>query len=104
MSLYARAEGFPDTPEQSIEWQQVAVAGDSAIVAFTPVPSSGQYAVAAFHDEDGDGALRRDWVGRPKEGWGVSRDAKAHFGPPHFEDSAFSATGDTCTVRIRMRY
>lgn len=103
MSLYARAEGFPDTPEQSIQWQQVPVAGDSAVVTFAPAPH-GPYAVAAFHDEDGDGALRRDWVGRPKEGWGVSRDAKARFGPPRFEDSMFTAAADTFTVRIRIRY
>ncbi len=103
MSLFGTKEGFPDRPEHSLQWGFASVAGDSATYAFTPVPA-GRYAASTFHDEDGDGAMRRDFVGRPREGWGVSRDAKARFGPPSFDAAAFDTQDDTVTVRVRMRY
>ncbi len=103
VSLFGTKDGFPDRPELCIQWGFASLAGDSATYAFTPVPA-GHYAVSMFHDEDGNGAMRRDFVGRPREGWGVSRDAKARFGPPSFDDAAFDTQDDTVTVRVRMCY
>ena len=103
VSLFGTKEGFPDRPELCLQWGFASLAGDSATYAFTPVPA-GRYAVSMFHDEDGDGAMQRDFVGRPREGWGVSRDAKARFGPPNFDAAAFDTQDDTVTVRVRMRY
>ena len=37
----------------------------------------GAYAVAAFHDADGDGALNQNVVGMPTEGHGFSNGARA---------------------------
>jgi len=103
VSLFATKNGFPDRPEHSIQWGFASVAGDSASFAFTPVPA-GRYAISMFHDEDGNGAMRRDFVGRPREGWCVSRDASARFGPPSFDSAAFDTQDDTVTVHVRMRY
>jgi len=103
MSLFEAKRGFPDKPEHSLQRGKGTMAADSATCVFAPLPP-GRYAVAAFHDEDGDGKMRRDFVGRPREGWGVSRDAKARFGPPRFDAAAFEARGDTFTVRLRLRY
>ena len=40
-----------------------------------------------LHDEDGNGGMGTDWMGRPREGWGASNDARGRFGPPSFEDA-----------------
>jgi uncharacterized protein (DUF2141 family) len=103
VSLYANADGFPDHVEKCLQWGFARSLGDRAYMVFRPV-KPGHYAVAAFHDEDGNGELKKDWLGRPREGWGVSRDAQGHFGPPHFEDAAFEARGDTMTIHFRLRY
>lgn len=103
MSIFAKKDGFPDHDELSLQWGRATMAGDSATFLFTPVPA-GRYAVSVFHDENGDGSMQKDFLGRPSEGWGVSRDVKARFGPPRFDAAAFDATGDTLTVRLHLRY
>jgi uncharacterized protein (DUF2141 family) len=70
-----------------------------AVVADVP---PGVYAVQAFHDEDGDGALDRSGF-RPSEGLGFSRDAPMRFGPPSFRDAAVRIEGDG-RLTVTMRY
>ena len=48
----------------------------------------GAYAVAAFHDADGDGALNQNFLGMPAEGYGFSNGAVGFMGPPSFQDAA----------------
>ena len=103
ISLFATPEGFPDQGERCLQWGFARLLGDQAYLVFAPV-RPGSYAVAVFHDEDGNGKMRKDWLGRPKEGWGVSRDAQGRFGPPRFEDAAFEAAGDTMTIHLQLRY
>ncbi len=102
-ALFAAKEGFPNDAEKSLQWGYATLRGSEGSMEFEPV-APGVYAVAVFHDEDGDGKLAKDWLGRPEEGWGVSRDAEGTFGPPSFADSAFEAQGDTMTVHVKMRY
>ena len=48
----------------------------------------GAYAVAAFHDADGDGDLTTNFLGMPAEGFGFSKGAVGFMGPPSFADAA----------------
>ncbi len=48
----------------------------------------GDYAVAAFHDADGDGKLGRNMAGMPTEGFGFSKGATGSMGPPGFNEAA----------------
>ena len=66
----------------------------------------GAYAVAAFHDADGDGALNQNFVGMPTEGYGFSNGAVGFMGPPSFEDAAVSvAEGDAgVSVSVPIAY
>lgn len=56
-------------------------------VVFTDL-DPGEYAVAAFHDADGDGTLARNIVGMPTEGFGFSNGATGFMGPPSFDKAA----------------
>jgi uncharacterized protein (DUF2141 family) len=64
----------------------------------------GTYAVAVYHDEDGDHDFARDALGRPIEGYGFSNDAPARMGLPVFADVRFHLPSGGRTLRIRMRY
>ncbi|MDE0335273.1 MAG: DUF2141 domain-containing protein [Defluviicoccus sp.] len=48
----------------------------------------GDYAVATFHDTDGDGKLGQNIVGMPTEGFGFSNGATGFMGPPSFDKAA----------------
>ena len=56
-------------------------------VVFADV-APGAYAVAAFHDADGDGELAQNFLGMPTEGYGFSNGALGFMGPPSFEAAA----------------
>ena len=61
-----------------------------------PDVAPGAYAVAAFHDADGDGDLATNFLGMPAEGYGFSNGAVGFMGPPRFEDAAVTVgEGDT---------
>ncbi len=63
------------------------------------------YAVAVYHDADGDGDLSRSPAGMPIEGYGFSNDAPTKFGAPSFDAVRFGVkpVGET-TIRIKVRY
>jgi uncharacterized protein (DUF2141 family) len=68
------------------------------------LPRPGTYAIALYHDEDGDKRIGRNLLGLPTEGYGFSRDAPTALGLPAFNDVAFSAAAGVTTLEITMRY
>jgi len=66
----------------------------------------GAYAVAAFHDADGDGELAQNFLGMPVEGYGFSNGAVGFMGPPSFEDAAVTvAEGEAApSVSVPIAY
>ena len=75
----------------------------SVVVSVDGIPP-GRYAVQAYHDEDGDGRLRRGLFGIPAEAIGFSRDARVRLGAPSFEDAAIDVTEPATATRLRLRY
>lgn len=75
----------------------------SVTVSVEGIPP-GRYAVQAYHDEDGNGRLRRGLFGIPAEAIGFSRDARVRLGPPSFEDAAIDVAEPATTTRFRLRH
>jgi uncharacterized protein (DUF2141 family) len=63
----------------------------------------GQYSVRIFHDENNNRKMDTNFMGLPKEGWAMSNNVKANFGPPSFEKSVFVAKG-TVVQDLEMNY
>lgn len=71
-------------------------------VSFTGLPS-GTYAIALFHDENGNARL--DTVlGIPREGFGFSRNPAMRFGPPRFTAARFSITAGEAVEDVKLKY
>lgn len=63
----------------------------------------GGYAVAQYHDENGDHDFNRTlWA--PKEGFGFSNDAPTSIGLPSFSAARFVLPAGGATIRVQMRY
>lgn len=62
---------------------------------------SGEYALAIYHDENGNGELDTNWIGIPKEPLGFSNARLKTFGPPRFEECLIRLRSDT-RLLIRM--
>jgi uncharacterized protein (DUF2141 family) len=63
---------------------------------------NGTYALAVFHDMNGNDRLDTNWLGIPKEAIGFSNAKMKTFGPPSFEDCAFNLEGDT-QIRLEIK-
>jgi uncharacterized protein (DUF2141 family) len=55
---------------------------------------AGKYAVRYFHDENINGNLDTNLVGKPTEGYGFSNNVTGTFDPPPFKKWLFEIKGD----------
>ena len=102
-SLYSKKDGFPSDPEKAANRMFVKSKAGKATCVFESV-KPGKYAVSVMHDEDEDGELKTNLVGRPKEWWGVSNNVPPErFGPPKYEAASFSYGGEPKTIRVKLR-
>ncbi|MEL6761261.1 MAG: DUF2141 domain-containing protein [Myxococcota bacterium] len=100
-TLYRSAKGFPTEPQNSFKQSRVRVVKKKAQCRF-PSVKPGRYAVAVWHDEDGDQELDSNWIGIPKEPVGASNDAEASFGPPSFDDAVFDFRAPLFRQTVRV--
>lgn len=93
------AEAFPDCKARSGARSFRRKAATSiAISGLRP----GTYAIALFHDENGNGRLDK-FIGIPREGYGFSGSRKGLLGVPSFR-SAVIDTSDGGSTIVRIRY
>ena len=62
----------------------------------------GSYAVAVFHDTNGNGKLDRSFIGLPNEPYGFSNDV-GRRGPPNFEAARIVVREPSTTIVIPIR-
>ena len=100
VAVYRDAEAFR-RGEGPVASRMVSRTGAVTSVTITGL-APGRYAVAAFHDTDGNGDLTLWPIGLPREAYGFSNDARGRFGPPPFARAAFdlSAAGATQAFRL----
>lgn len=65
--------------------------------------TAGEYAIAAYHDVDGDRDLKRHWNMMPAEPFALSNNPKLKMSIPKFEDAAFEAGDGTTIVKLELR-
>ncbi len=100
-ALFSAAAGFPlDTSGARVLRQRSRPGGvECRFDGLLP----GTYAVAAFHDLDGDLEVDRTVLGVPREAWGVSDDVRPRLRAPRFREAAFVlAGGETRRVAVRV--
>ena len=102
IALYDRAEAFPSSDGMRRK-ARVDAKGLQARHVFETLPL-GRYALAVFHDENGNGDFDQGLFGFPLEGYAFSRDVRPFLGPPRFESAAFDIADKDGRVTVRMRY
>ena len=100
--LYAAAEAFPKAGQES-RGVIAKIKGRQATCVFNGL-KPGIYAVAAFHAENNETQMQYGLFGKPKEGYGFSRNPPSNMGAPAFAAAAFDYAGGAQTVPIRLNY
>lgn len=75
-----------------------------AVTVRLAAPGPGLYAVAVYHDENGNGKFDRRWFGLPGEGFGVSNNPKFTLRAPRHAEAAFQVGRGLAVVEISLRY
>ncbi len=102
VALWAGPEGFTDADAAIAKADQPAQAG---VVRFSiPGLAPGRYAVASYHDENGNGEFDQTWIGLPDEGLGFSNGAWIGLGPPSFEEAEVEITATQSIITVSLRY
>ena len=100
VALHKRTPGVVFPADAGIVARKRRPADTKPVVIRFPDLLPGDYAVAAFHDANGDGELNTNILGAPTEGYGFSNGARGFMGPPSFEAAAVSIGPDDEPSRI----
>lgn len=79
----------------------VKTSGKSVHYEFKDVPP-GDYAVQVLQDFDGNGDMTDNWLGLPKEPWGMSNDPPVGLGGPKWERAKFTVTDNSEVVKVSL--
>ncbi|MBL4558689.1 MAG: DUF2141 domain-containing protein [Rhodobacteraceae bacterium] len=103
IGLHGPSDDFP-SPAAMVEGRIVPAAAGAVTVTFRDLPP-GRYAVAVFHDVDGDGALDTGALGLPPNPMGVratraaASGRRVSTGPPSIWGVAPWRSGSNCADR-----
>ncbi|MEY4575456.1 MAG: hypothetical protein RL701_159 [Pseudomonadota bacterium] len=102
-ALYCSEAGFPNKVQQACARKLAKIVNKRVRLVFDAVPA-GEFALSLFHDENANATLDTNWLGMPSEGWAMSRDAKANFGPPLYADARLSlAVGERKRIVVHIQ-
>jgi uncharacterized protein (DUF2141 family) len=68
-----------------------------------PAPHAGVFAIGLYHDVNGNRKFDKNFLGLPKEPYGVSNNPRPRLGPPKHKDAAFAVGAEGATIEIVLR-
>ena len=102
------ADLHDDVKENFLEWEKVvlrvratAVGGETSFCM--PVPTAGKYAVAVYHDKNSNAFFDKNFLGLPKERFGMSNNPKFTTKSPKFEEAIFNVPAEGVDMHIKLR-
>ncbi len=101
-SLFNRNKGFPDSEKDALQSGCVKITSTPIQLTFENL-QRGSYAVAVFHDENGDGVLNRGVLGIPTEAFGFSNNPVVKTEAPKFGQTFVIVAGSRTNIQIDLR-
>jgi uncharacterized protein (DUF2141 family) len=103
------ADLYGDQPEQFLKKgarlrRHRVPARPGSVALCLEAPGPGSYAVAVYHDENGNRKFDRAWTGLPAEGYGLSNNPPPVLRVPSYDDSAIQVGTEPRVVNINLRY
>ncbi|NVK50553.1 MAG: DUF2141 domain-containing protein [Cyclobacteriaceae bacterium] len=82
--IFDNEDGFPDIHQKAKLALSLPIKDFQAQTLLSSLPA-GKYAICAFHDEDENGEINKNFFGYPTESYGFSNNPKTTFSIPPFE-------------------
>lgn len=100
IALYDKPEVFPKSDGMLAE-RQISITDRKASLVFADL-EPGVYAIAVYHDENGNNDFDQGFLGIPLEDYGFSNNATVFFGPPTFDEAAFRVEDPATRISIDL--
>lgn len=98
--LYTSSKGFPESSDTRM-LQTVVEANEQGVSClFTKVPA-GYYAATVLHDENDNEEMDKNFLGVPKESWGVSNNVTPTLRAPTFDEAMFEVA-NSVAINIHL--
>ena len=91
-ALFRDATGFASKPDKARVLRVPASAG--AVICRSPDSIPAVAAIAVSHAANRNGRFDQNFLGIPKEAWGVTRNLRPLMRPPRFEEAAITHASD----------
>lgn len=99
LTIYDNPSTFLETPAARL---QAKVGADGLAVVELRDLTPGEYSFVAYLDENGDGKLNRNALGKPKEPFIFSNDVKPKLKRPSFDETkVFVAPGEVVLLTLK---
>ena len=102
IALWKGPRGFPEGIEHAVATTYVPVENGFATARFDRL-APGSYAVTVYHDQNDNRRFDKNWVGVPREPWGVSNNVRPRLRAPTFEEARLELEPGEQVVRISVR-
>lgn len=99
IAVFNKHDGFLKFERAFFSDSTLATTGETEI--FIDNLPNGEYALAVFHDLNGNNQLDTNWLGIPKEPFAFSEARMKTFGPPSFKECAFQVSSDKA-IKVRL--
>jgi uncharacterized protein (DUF2141 family) len=102
------ADLHDDVKENFLVWDKVvlrvrATAQKGESFFCMPVPTAGDYSVAIYHDKNGNKEFDKNFLGLPKERFGMSNNPKFGTKSPKYEEATFAVPEEGADITIKLR-
>ena len=102
IAIYESEASFNQVSEAILARSVELTDGEANLIVTTDeLPK--RIAIAAYHDENGDGMLNRNRFGIPVERYGFSRNARGIIGPPTFDQTVIQRPNSGSLIDIFVR-
>lgn len=98
LALFRSGKDFPGG--KPVETKKLSAGSKSVQIQFSVEP--GDYAIAVYHDENGNGKMDKRLFGIPKEPYGFSNNVKPVMSAPKFSECRFTVGNDGKAISIRL--
>ena len=102
IAVWDAARGFPEEIEHAIATTYATIQDGVALARFDQL-EPGPYAITVFHDKNDNRRFDKNWLGMPKEAWGVSNNVRPWLRAPRFDEASLGVIEGPRLVEIRVQ-
>ena len=98
---------YGDNPDEFLRRRMArerVPAHHGSVTVRMPAPRPGTYAVAVYHDENGNRKFDKSMIGLPTEGFGLSNNPVVRYRAPQLAEVAFAVSDGPAALDIALRY